>query len=205
MGAGPVEVGIVAQELGRVIAPEPLLTSVVLAGGLVAAAGHRRAEEGAARRPLRRRDGARLRARRARRPLGPRCRRGDGVRRRDAHRRQGAGARTAPAPTCSSSAPLPRRGTGLFLVEPGDGVERDRLRHPRRRPRRPGRVRRPQRDPARRRPVDATAGARARVAAAKIADCHEALGAMEVGAEADHGLPHHPQAVRRDRSTASRR
>jgi alkylation response protein AidB-like acyl-CoA dehydrogenase len=39
MGAGPVEVGIVAQELGRVLAPEPFLTSVVLAGGVVAAAG----------------------------------------------------------------------------------------------------------------------------------------------------------------------
>src|SRR6478735_8483632 len=39
MGAGAVEVGIVAQELGRVIAPEPFLGSVVLAGGLVAAAG----------------------------------------------------------------------------------------------------------------------------------------------------------------------
>lgn len=39
MGAGAVEIGIVAQELGRVIAPEPFLTSVVLAGGLVAAAG----------------------------------------------------------------------------------------------------------------------------------------------------------------------
>ncbi len=39
MGAGPVEVGIVAQELGRVLAPEPFLTSVVLAGGLVALAG----------------------------------------------------------------------------------------------------------------------------------------------------------------------
>ena len=38
-GAGPVEVGIVAQEMGRVLAPEPYLTSVVLAGGLVAAAG----------------------------------------------------------------------------------------------------------------------------------------------------------------------
>lgn len=37
MGAGPIEVGIVAAELGRVIAPEPFLTSVVLAGGLVAA------------------------------------------------------------------------------------------------------------------------------------------------------------------------
>src|SRR6476469_3884230 len=39
MGAGPVEVAIVAQELGRVLAPEPFLTSVVLAGGLVALAG----------------------------------------------------------------------------------------------------------------------------------------------------------------------
>lgn len=39
MGAGPVEVGIVATELGRVLAPEPFLASVVLAGGAVAAAG----------------------------------------------------------------------------------------------------------------------------------------------------------------------
>lgn len=38
-GAGPVEVAIAAQEFGRVLAPEPFLTSVVLAGGLVAAAG----------------------------------------------------------------------------------------------------------------------------------------------------------------------
>ncbi|HQR28573.1 MAG TPA: acyl-CoA dehydrogenase family protein, partial [Nocardioides sp.] len=41
VGAGPVEVGIVAEELGRVLAPEPFLTSVVLAGGVVAAAGSR--------------------------------------------------------------------------------------------------------------------------------------------------------------------
>jgi alkylation response protein AidB-like acyl-CoA dehydrogenase len=39
MGAGPVEVGVVARELGRVLAPEPFLTSVVLAGGVVAAVG----------------------------------------------------------------------------------------------------------------------------------------------------------------------
>ncbi|HYO37360.1 MAG TPA: acyl-CoA dehydrogenase family protein [Geodermatophilus sp.] len=39
MGAGPVEVGIVAEEMGRVIAPEPFVESVVLAGGLVAAVG----------------------------------------------------------------------------------------------------------------------------------------------------------------------
>jgi alkylation response protein AidB-like acyl-CoA dehydrogenase len=39
MGAGPVEVGIVAEEMGRVLAPEPYVASVALAGGLVAAAG----------------------------------------------------------------------------------------------------------------------------------------------------------------------
>lgn len=39
MGAGPVEVAIVAEEIGRVLAPEPFVASVVLAGGLVAAAG----------------------------------------------------------------------------------------------------------------------------------------------------------------------
>lgn len=39
VGAGPVEIGIVCQELGRVISPEPFLTSVVLAGGLVSAVG----------------------------------------------------------------------------------------------------------------------------------------------------------------------
>jgi alkylation response protein AidB-like acyl-CoA dehydrogenase len=39
MGAGPVEVAIVAEEIGRVLAPEPFVEAVVLAGGLVAAAG----------------------------------------------------------------------------------------------------------------------------------------------------------------------
>ncbi|QCX27653.1 acyl-CoA dehydrogenase family protein [Nocardioides jishulii] len=39
MGAGPVEVGVVAQEIGRVLAPEPYLSTVVLAGGMVAALG----------------------------------------------------------------------------------------------------------------------------------------------------------------------
>ncbi len=38
-GAGPVEVAVVAEELGRVLAPEPFLGAVVVAGGLVAAAG----------------------------------------------------------------------------------------------------------------------------------------------------------------------
>ena len=39
MGAGPVEVSIVAEEIGRVIAPEPFVEAVVLAGGLVAEVG----------------------------------------------------------------------------------------------------------------------------------------------------------------------
>lgn len=39
MGATMVEVGVVAQELGRVAAPEPYVAAVILAGGLVAAAG----------------------------------------------------------------------------------------------------------------------------------------------------------------------
>jgi len=39
MGAGPIEVGIVAEEIGRVLAPEPFVEVVVLAGGLVAALG----------------------------------------------------------------------------------------------------------------------------------------------------------------------
>lgn len=38
-GAGLVEVAIAAEELGRVLAPEPFVETVVLAGGLVAAVG----------------------------------------------------------------------------------------------------------------------------------------------------------------------
>ncbi|SES84281.1 acyl-CoA dehydrogenase family protein [Geodermatophilus poikilotrophus] len=39
MGAGPIEVAVVAEEIGRVLAPEPYVEVVVLAGGLVAAVG----------------------------------------------------------------------------------------------------------------------------------------------------------------------
>jgi alkylation response protein AidB-like acyl-CoA dehydrogenase len=39
MGAGPAEVALVCEEIGRVLAPEPYVASVVLAGGLVAALG----------------------------------------------------------------------------------------------------------------------------------------------------------------------
>jgi alkylation response protein AidB-like acyl-CoA dehydrogenase len=39
MGAGPIEVAIVAEEMGRVLAPEPFIETVVLAGGLLSALG----------------------------------------------------------------------------------------------------------------------------------------------------------------------
>ena len=39
MGAGPVEVSIVAEEIGRVLAPEPFIEAVVLAGGLISLVG----------------------------------------------------------------------------------------------------------------------------------------------------------------------
>jgi alkylation response protein AidB-like acyl-CoA dehydrogenase len=39
VGAGPVEVMVVAEEVGRVLAPEPFVEAVVLAGGVVAALG----------------------------------------------------------------------------------------------------------------------------------------------------------------------
>ncbi|MEW2397213.1 acyl-CoA dehydrogenase family protein [Streptomyces sp. NPDC046862] len=39
VGAGPVEVSVVAEEIGRVLAPEPFVEAVVLAGGLVDEAG----------------------------------------------------------------------------------------------------------------------------------------------------------------------
>jgi alkylation response protein AidB-like acyl-CoA dehydrogenase len=38
-GAGPVEVAIVAEEIGRVLAPEPFVEAIVLAGGLIDAVG----------------------------------------------------------------------------------------------------------------------------------------------------------------------
>src|SRR5690349_1427007 len=39
MGAGPIEVAVVAEEIGRVLAPEPYVAAVVLAGGMVAELG----------------------------------------------------------------------------------------------------------------------------------------------------------------------
>lgn len=39
MGAGPIEVSIVAEEVGRVLAPEPFVEAIVLTGGLISAVG----------------------------------------------------------------------------------------------------------------------------------------------------------------------
>ena len=39
MGAGPVEISIVAEEIGRVLAPEPFVEAIVLAGGLISTVG----------------------------------------------------------------------------------------------------------------------------------------------------------------------
>ena len=69
MGAGPIEVAIVAEEIGRVLAPEPFVEAVVLAGGLVAAVGTDEQKRRDPRRPRRGDDAARLRARRAGHPL----------------------------------------------------------------------------------------------------------------------------------------
>ncbi len=45
-GAGPIEVGIVAEQLGRALAPEPFVETVVLAGGLIAELGTAEQKEG---------------------------------------------------------------------------------------------------------------------------------------------------------------
>ena len=125
VGAGPVEIGIVCRELGRVLAPEPYLTGVVLAGGLVSAAGtaEQRAEVlGAVA------AGERVLAFAHDEPDGPRwatdapgTHRDAGRRRLDAHRHQGPRPARRPrrpgrghrhparraAPACSSSTPRP--------------------------------------------------------------------------------------------------
>ena len=113
VGAGPVEIGIVCQELGRVIAPEPYLTSVVLAGGLVSACGTAEQRQELLGRTVRGRAGARLRARRAGsrldavRRAGHRC---PGRRLLDADRREGAGAARRPRRRARGQRRAARRG-----------------------------------------------------------------------------------------------
>ena len=130
VGAGPVEIGIVCQELGRVIAPEPYLTSRGPGRWPGVRGRHRRAAPGGPRRALGRRERAGLRPRRARPRLdarpprrSPRRQDGDswtltGVKEPVPH-----GAR---ADVLVVSAALPDGGTGLFLVE-GDAAGAHRL------------------------------------------------------------------------------
>ena len=204
MGAGPVEIAIVAQELGRVIAPEPFLTSVVLAGGLVAAAGtaeqrteilgalsagesvlaFAHAEPGPAGRPPR--------------PRVTATQDGDGWTLDAASRSR---CPTAPAPTCSWSAPRcptgrhracswsPATPTGVeprAATRPTTAGAPPRSRSTRPRPRRWAR-------PA------ATAPPRSPrcSTSARIMAANEAIGVMEVRAHATTRLPQEPQAVRR--------
>ncbi len=145
MGAGPVEVGIVAQEIGRVLAPEPFLTSVVLAGGVVALAGTEEQKASLLEALGSGRDRAGLRPRRARHPLGQHGRGRDGVRlRRRSGRSPASRSRcpSGPAPTGSWSAPGSRTAAPALFLVAGDAAGADpvRLRHLRRWPRRPGRA-----------------------------------------------------------------
>jgi alkylation response protein AidB-like acyl-CoA dehydrogenase len=186
MGAGPIESALVAEELGRVIAPEPFLTSVVLAGGLVAAVGtdSQRAEvlgavsagelvlapavaepgrpvtaEASAVRATSSGDGWTL----------------DGVKEPVPH--------GATAGRLVVTAALPEGGTGVFLVEgDADGVQRTGY---------------PTHDGGRAAQVrltsvsatllgdgsDATAAVAGVVDEARVVACHQALGAMAVALE----------------------
>ena len=123
------------------LAPEPFLTSVVLAGGLVAAAGSDEQKAELLGALSRGRDRAGLRARRARLALAADARRRSrrpasddswtlsGVKEPVPH-----GAR---ADVLVVSAALPDGGTGLFVVDAdAAGADPRRLPHPRRRPRR---------------------------------------------------------------------
>ena len=131
VGAGPVEIGIVCRELGRVLAPEPYLTGVVLAGGLVSAAGtpEQRAEVlgavAAGERVLAvAHDEPAARAGRPTPPARTATQAGDGWTLTGTKEPVLHGAR---ADRLVVTATLPEGGTGLFLVDPataGDTLDR---------------------------------------------------------------------------------
>ncbi|NPC97999.1 acyl-CoA dehydrogenase family protein [Nocardioides sp. zg-DK7169] len=192
--AGPVEVGIVAAELGRVLAPEPFLTSVVLAGGLVAAAGTAQ-QQADVLGPLS--AGESILAFAHNEPWGnpgPAARWVPTASTVTASDPDGTWllsgvkepvAQGARADLLVVSAALPAGGTGLFLV-PGDGPGVSRTGHP---TYDGGRAARIAFDgaPATRLGapgVDQSATISAAVAHARVAACHEALGAMEVALSA---------------------
>ena len=189
VGAGPVEVGLVCQELGRVLAPEPYLTSVVLAGGVVAAAG---SDEQRADLLGRVSAGELLLALADTSPGGRWTAAADGVR---AEQRDGGWVLTgvhepvphgARADVVVATAALPDGGTGLFLVA-GDAVERTgypsydggraaRLRYD-------GTSATPLGEPGR----DATSLVAAACDTARIMGAQQALGVMQAQVQATRG------------------
>ncbi|QNN51503.1 acyl-CoA dehydrogenase family protein [Nocardioides mesophilus] len=184
MGAGPVEVALVSEELGRVLAPEPFLTSVVLAGGLVAAVGE--PEQRAAVLPAlaegsllptfaHLEPGSRWSAT-ATAVTATRDDDGDGWRLAGVKEPVPHGAR---ADLLVVSAALPDGGTGLFLVETSaEGLTREGYAtHDGGRAARvtfAGTAARPLGEPG----TDRTAAIELTWDTARIAACHEALGAM---------------------------
>ena len=184
MGAGPVEVGLVAGELGRVLAPEPFLTCVVTAGGLVAEVGtaEQRAEvlNAVA-------TGSRLLAFAHDEP-GHRWR--DTATSVTASDEGGAWTLTGvkePVPGGDAdqlvvSAALPGGGTGLFLVD-GEATRRSTgTAHDGTRVSRVELTATPA-APLGEPGADATAAVARVLDRARIAACHEALGGMEVALE----------------------
>jgi alkylation response protein AidB-like acyl-CoA dehydrogenase len=181
MGAGPVEVSLVCEEIGRVLAPEPYLGAVVLAGGLVDAAG---SEEQRTEVLSAVSDGSLVPAFAHLEPGGRWSSTATGVTAvadGDGWRLDGV---KEPVPHGASadllvvSAALPSGGTGLFLVSPGDeGVVRDGYAtHD------GGRAARVTFSSASARPLGSVTDRRTTIAAVldrtRIAACHAALGAM---------------------------
>ena len=182
MGAGPVEVSLVCEEVGRVLAPEPFLAAVVLAGGLVDAAGtdEQRTEVLG---PLA--EGDLVPAFAHLEPGGRWSPEASGVTATesgDGWRLDGV---KEPVPHGASadllvvSAALPSGGTGLFLVSPGDeGVTRDGYAtHDGGRAARVAFVSAPAR-PLGEAGADRTATITAVLDRTRVAACHQALGAM---------------------------
>ncbi|MBE7323863.1 acyl-CoA dehydrogenase family protein [Nocardioides sp. Y6] len=187
-GAGPVEVGIVAAEIGRVLAPEPYLASVVLAGGVVAGVGtpDQRAEllgplaEGSRRIALAHAEPGRRWADDAAEVKAS----FDGQTWTLSGTKEPVPA--GDAETLLVTAALPEGGTGVFIVD-GDATTRSTSRAY------DGtRVSRVVCDATPATPLgeagrDATAALSQAVDLARIAACHQALGAMEAALEATTG------------------
>ncbi len=182
MGAGPVEVSLVCEEVGRVLAPEPFLAAVVLAGGLVDAAGTD-AQRTEVLGPLA--EGDLVPAFAHLEPGGRWSAEASGVTATesgDGWRLDGV---KEPVPHGASadllvvSAALPSEGTGLFLVSPTDeGVTRDGYAtHDGGRAARVAFASAPAR-PLGEAGADRTATIAAVLDRTRVAACHEALGAM---------------------------